>query len=120
MSKTMSIPDMDLFCIGFRELIAKELLPQDHPIEQDDLESLVSVGQIANLVKAQSLGKNEDDEEIISEEIYEDIFESVSRMMYGVGLAQLAGADRIEQAWDSELNEMVFWPKSLDTKESLD
>lgn len=120
MSKVMSIPDMDLFCLAFRELIAENLLPENRSIGKDDLDGLISLGQIKNLIEAQSLGKNENNEETITEEIYDQVFECVSRMMYGVGLAKLAAADRIEQAWDSELNEMIFWQKSLDNEQSLD
>ena len=79
--------------------------------DNDNLDSYISLDQMIGIVKSQSLGTDEENRYLLNEKANEKIFEETAVWIHNVGLAKLAAKDRIECAWDDELNEMVFWSK---------
>jgi hypothetical protein len=80
----------------------------------ENLDDFISLGQVINMIKKNSLGLDEDNNYLISEEIFENIFDDIRDCIYGVGLAKLSANGHIECAWDNDSNEMVFWLPNKD------
>ena len=102
-----SICDIDGFCLALREAAAKSFTDN----YSENLDDFISLKQIENILRKHSLGFDDNDDPIITEEIYYRIFDDIRDWIYGVGVAKLAAKDKIECAWDNELNEMIFWMK---------
>ena len=100
-----SIIDLEGFAKSLRAGVASSF-------EQNYTESLdgfISVGQVINLIKKNNLGKDEENNYIINEKVFDDIFNEIREWFYSVGLSKLASAGYVDCAWDNDSNEMVFW-----------
>ena len=73
------------------------------------MDGFISVDQVINLIKKNNLGKDEENNYIINEKIFDDIFNEIREWFYSVGLSKLASAGYVDCAWDNDSNEMVFW-----------
>lgn len=104
----MLIDNMQTYCESIREFAATEI--SEHYTE--DLNSYISLKQVEGLVVPVCRTKNNN--YYISEKKHYFVIETIMDMIYGVGLAKLAGEDKIECAWDDESNAMVFWSKTQD------
>jgi hypothetical protein len=107
-----TIVDIDGFCVEIRRIIAEELgySNKNKKILKNTLDNFVTINQVEKLVLEYCLGYNEDEDEIyIDSESYEEICHNISTVMYGSALSKLAADGIIESAWDSEINDMVFW-----------
>ena len=62
------------------------------------------------MIKSHSVGFDEDNKYLIDEDGYNNVFEEIREWIYQVGLCKLAARGSLECSWDSDLNEMVFWP----------
>jgi hypothetical protein len=78
----------------------------------ENLDEFISIGQVINIIIANSIGEDEDDNLLIDENSYNKMFDEVRVWLYNVGLAKLASAGRVECAWDNDANEMIFWISS--------
>ena len=100
-----SIIDLEGFAKSLRAGVASSF-------EENYTESLdrfISVDQVINLIKKNNLGKDEENNYIINEKIFDDIFNEIREWFYSVGLSKLASAGYVDCAWDNDSNEMVFW-----------
>jgi hypothetical protein len=75
----------------------------------DNLDDYISIKQMINLVKSECVGFDDNGRPLLNEDANEQIYNSTVAWINNVGLAKLAAQDLVECAWDSELNEMVFW-----------
>ena len=110
-----SITDLDGYVSHIRDAVAQSF-KSDYT---ENLDNYISLEQIKQIVSGYSLGLDENNDHLINEEVFNDIFDDVREFFYGVGLAKLAANDLIECAWDNNLNEMVFWIKNNDTEQKL-
>lgn len=110
-----SITDLDGYASHIREAVAKSF-QEDYT---ENLDDYISLEQIKQIIDGYSLGTDENNDYLINEEVFNDIFDDIREFFYGVGVAKLAAKDLIECAWDNNLNEMVFWVKDNDTEQKL-
>jgi hypothetical protein len=105
MSKTFSITNMDGFAEAIRDGAAKSI----SETYTENLEHFITLNQVTQLVKKHSLGQDDSGEYVITEEIFDNIFEEIRSSIYQAGLSKLAANGHIECSWDDNNNEMVFW-----------
>jgi hypothetical protein len=103
--ETYSIVDLEGYANSIREGAAKSFTET----YTENLDEFISIDQVIGLVKEYSVGKDEEDNYLITEENFNEIFEAVRDRLYTVGLSRLAAKGLVECAWDDETNEMVFW-----------
>jgi hypothetical protein len=113
MSEVYAITNLEGYVTQMREVAAKSLAENN----QENLDQYITVNQMMNLVKSGCVGFDDQDRPLLDEDTNEKIFNDTTVWLHNAGLAKLAAQDLIECAWDSELNEMVFWAKSK-TQES--
>ena len=105
METSYSIIDIKSFTQCIRDGAAKSIYEN----YTENLNDFITLSQIEKFITNISLGNDEEGNLIITENIFDETFEYVCRMIYQVGLAKLASEDKIECAWDTDSNEMVFW-----------
>ena len=105
MSEIYAIVDLDGYVREMRDAAAKTLA-EDH---DENLDEFVSVNQMINLVKSECVGFDDNDRPMLNEDANEMIYEKTVAWIHNAGLAKLAAKGLIECAWDSNLNEMIFW-----------
>lgn len=103
-----SITDIHGYVSQIREIAAQSISENS---SNDDLDNYINLNQVIDLVKVNCLGFDEENRPLLNEEANQKIFEQTAIWIHNVGLSKLAGMDLIECAWDSELDEMVFWNK---------
>ena len=109
MDQAWSVVDLDKFSFELRLSVANSLSDEQNT---DDLDQFISIKQINNLVESYSVGADEEGNCIITEDIFNDIFDEVTSWIHGVALAKLAAKNLLECAWDNESDEMIFWVPS--------
>lgn len=107
-----AIINLEGYAAQMRSAAAKSL--GDDP--EDQLDDFISIDQIINMVNDNCLGFDEENRPMLNEDANEKIFEDTAIWIHNVGLAKLAALDLVECAWDSELNDMVFWAKDTQPK----
>lgn len=100
-----SITDLNNYADHIRTGVATSFT-EDY---KENLDDFISIAQIINIIKQYSLGYDSEGNFLINATIFDEIFDTVRNWIYGVGLAKLAGKNKIECAWDSDTNEMIFW-----------
>lgn len=105
MSEIYAIVDLDGYVREMRDAAAKTLA-EDH---DENLDEFVSVNQMINLVKSECVGFDDNERPMLNEDANEKIYEKTVAWIHNAGLAKLAAQGLIECAWDSKLNEMIFW-----------
>ena len=105
MENTYSIVDLNGFATAIRQGAAESLSEKYN----ENLDEFISINQVINLVKSHSLGTDENNDHIINEDIFDNIFDEVRDWIYSIGISKLAASGSIECAWDDDSNEMVFW-----------
>ena len=102
-----SIKDIQGLCSSIRKNVAKDLTGEKIVHMTDlDLNEFITIQQIKNIIMDHCI--IDDDDILLNTEIYAKILEEVSSDMYGAALSKLAASDKIDVAWDDELNEMIF------------
>ena len=112
MSEVYTIVDLDGYVREMRDAAAKTLA-EDH---DENLDEFVSVNQMINLVKSECVGFDDNERPMLNEDANEMIYEKTLAWIHNAGLAKLAAQGLIECAWDSNLNEMVFWSNETPQK----
>ena len=107
-NKVYAIVDLNGYVEQVREAAAYSISEDS---EYDDLENYISLNQIINMVNQECIGFDDNGCPLLDENKNEQIFEAVVIWIHNVALARLAGNDLIECAWDSDINDMVFWNK---------
>lgn len=105
MNDTFIINDIDKLAYSIRKNAALTISDSS-----DNLDSFISIGQMKNLINNYVI-ISEDNDLMLDEEGYEQIFDETSTWIINIGLAKLAAEDKIECAWDDESNDMIFWQK---------
>lgn len=100
-----SIIDLDQYATSLRDAVAKTFKEE----YSENLDEYISIQQIKGVIEGYSLGEDDDGQLLITEEVFNDIFDDVREWFYEVGVAKLAAKGVIECAWDDDSNEMVFW-----------
>lgn len=116
-NEVYAIVDLEGYASQMRDAAAKSL-SEDYT---ENLDDFITINQMINLVKKECVGFDDDDRPLLDEDTNEKIFENIAIWIHNVGLAKLAAQNLVECAWDSEINEMVFWkpePKNVRTKKS--
>ena len=103
--ETYSIVDLEGCAKDIRESAAKSFTET----YTENLDEFISIDQVIGLVKENSVGIDDDNNYMITEDTFENIFEAVRDRLYSVSLARLAAKGLVECAWDNESNDMVFW-----------
>jgi hypothetical protein len=106
---TYSITDIYGFVQTVRDGAAKSISEK----YTENLDDFISIGQITNFIEQINIGIDDNGLPMITEDIFDDIFDYIRNTIYQVGLCKLAANNHIECAWDNESNQMVFW---LDSK----
>lgn len=104
-----SIIDVENYATEMRKAAADNISENS---SEDNLDEYITIDQMIGLVKVNCLGFDEESRPLLHEKANQKIFEEASIWIHNVGLAKLAGRDLVECAWDSELQEMVFWNKN--------
>lgn len=116
-NEVYAIVDLDGYASQMRDAAAKSLSEN----YTENLDDFITINQMINMVKTECVGFDDDDRPLLDEDTNEKIFENIAIWIHNVGLAKLAAQNLVECAWDSEINEMVFWkpePKDVRTKKS--
>ena len=104
---------MNIYAISNLDAYADEMrVAAANSISKDyseNLDDFISITQVTNLIKKNSLGMDQEGYYIINEDIFDIIFDTLRDWLYGVALAKLAAKGFVECAWDNDSNEMVFW-----------
>ena len=112
MSEVYAIVDLDGYVREMRDAAAKTLA-EDH---DENLDEFVNVNQMINLVKSECIGFDDNERPMLNESANEMIYEKTVAWIHNAGLAKLAAQGLIECAWDSNLNEMIFWSNETPQK----
>ena len=102
----MSVVDMEGCVEHLADSIAKEYSPDT---KAEDVFHFCSRQQIESIINESCLGYDEDDNPIISVEIYAEVCDKIFQTVQSASLAKLASEGYLECAWDNDLNDMVFW-----------
>lgn len=108
-NKTFSIRDVSGYATKMRLEAAISIVDQDIQIE--NLDTYITLPQTIRLINDNSLGKDNDNHPLIDEDTNEKIFRDVATWIYNIALAKLAAEDKIECAWSTKENNMIFWNK---------
>lgn len=112
--ETYSITDLLGYATCIRDAAARSL-KEDH---NENLDDFISIKEVIGLIRDNSIGFDEQDNFLINEDIHEKLYEDIQSWIFNIGLAKLASSGKIECAWDSEENTMVFW--AAEDKQSND
>jgi len=104
MNNAFIINDMEKLAYSIRKNAALTISSDS----DENLDDFISIGQVQNLIYDYAIVSDED-ELILDEDGYENIFDETSSWIINVGLAKLAAENKIECAWDDESNDMIFW-----------
>ena len=80
----------------------------------ENLDDFISIGQVINMIKENTLGLDKEGNYLINEDIFDEVFNQIRDRLYCVALSKLAAKGLVECAWDDESNEMVFWLANKD------
>jgi hypothetical protein len=105
-----SIVDLKGFAVSIRSGAAKSF-SEDY---SENLDEFISINQVINVIKQNSLGQDDEEYYVINELIFDDIFNEIRNWLYEVGLAKLAAKGYVDCAWDNESNSMTFWLPNKD------
>lgn len=103
-----SITDLDGFCSTLRTQVAASFSDSD----EENLDDYITLNQVKNMVKSNSLGTNEKDEYLLNGTIFDETFDEMRIWIYNAGLAKLAARDLVEVYLDTETDEFVFTIKN--------
>ena len=104
-----SIVDITGYATTLRRYAADSLAENN----MDNLDDYITINQVIGVIKEYASGLDDNDHYIINEDISENIYLDIVEWIYDVGVAKLAAENKIECAWDDDLNKMIFWiPKN--------
>jgi hypothetical protein len=103
--ETYSIVDLEGYANAMRQGAAASF-EEEH---EENLDEFITITQVINLIKHNSLGQDEEENYVIDENIFDNIFEDIRQWIYNVGLSRLAAKGYVDCAWDDVSNEMIFW-----------
>lgn len=109
-----SIMNLEKYAAYIRKQAANSFTKKYH----EDLDQFVTIKQMCKLVEENSLGKDDKGRYLLDETGHEKLFEATRLWLYNTGLSKLAAQDLLECAWDSKLNQMVFWGPAVESSSS--
>lgn len=107
MNETYAIVDLEKYSVELRKYAAEHISPNNN----EDLDSYITIPQVYSIIEENCIGIDEEGRYLLDEDTNNLVFDDITTRIYNVGLAKLAACGKIECAWDSEENEMVFWQK---------
>ena len=84
---------------------AASFLNENH---KDDLDLYITIPEVISIIYEKCDDVDENKCPIISVDSNDDIFNTVTAWIHGIALAELAGQDLVQSAWDSDNNCMIF------------
>lgn len=116
MSEIYAITNLEGYAVEMRESAAKAICES----YDENLDDYISIGQMINLIQANSLGKDDSNRPLLDEDTNREIFDQTCVWIHNIGLAKLAAQDLVQCAWSDEENSMIFWtdPKQENNNES--
>jgi len=103
--ESYSIIDLEKYAISMRDAAASSF----EKSYTENLDEFITVRQVINLINNHNLGRDADNNLIINEEIFNDIFDEIRDWLYSAALAKLASKGLVDCAWDDQSNSMIFW-----------
>jgi len=103
--ESYSIIDLEKYAISMRDAAASSF----EESYTENLDEFITVRQVINLIHDHNLGRDNDNNLIINEDIFNDIFDDIRDWLYSAALAKLASKGLVDCAWDDESNTMIFW-----------
>ena len=103
------IINLKKYAAYIRKSVAESFAKGDKLDENEDLESYVTVDQVSQMIYDNSVGKDEEGHQLITQEGRNTLREQLKTRIYNSGLSKLAAKGLLECAWDDEKNTMVFW-----------
>jgi hypothetical protein len=95
-----------------------DLLSHLDPKEEKELDSILSLNEaiaiVISLTRIQKHKKTQDKRYIINDKIFVDILEALNTRLVSNILINLTNKGLIESAYDSTLDDFVFWVKNED------
>jgi hypothetical protein len=107
MSEVYSVLDLDGYADAVRSEAAS--LADSSLGKETDLNEFITLKEVSGIIILHSLGYDSEDNHIIDHDTHNDIVDEIQSWIFNIGLAKLAGSNKIECAWDDNLNDMVFW-----------
>jgi len=99
-----------------------ELVTQISPEEEKELDKVLSHDKALVIVKSMAKEQKHKYEDksryIIDEKIFSEIIEAMNARLVSNILTSLANKGMIESAYDSDINDFVFWIKDNETPET--
>ena len=99
-----------------------ELVTQISPEEEKELDKVLSHDEALVIVKSMAKEQKHKYEDksryIIDEKIFSEIIEAMNARLVSNILTSLANKGMIESAYDSDINDFVFWIKDNETPET--
>jgi len=108
MNDKYAIMDLDGYVMEMRSAAALSIAPDN----TDNLDDYITISQMKYLVNSWCIGYDNQQRPILDEESNQNIFEDARIWISNVGLAKLAAEGCLECAWDSDANDMIFWPRN--------
>lgn len=105
MEMSYSITDLEGFARTLRNGAATSLCEG----YTDNIDEYITISQIIKLIDDHHIGVDNVGDYLITENIFDTIFETVRCEIYQSALSKLASKNVIQCAWDSEKDTMVFW-----------
>lgn len=102
------ISNLEGFANSIRENAAKSFA-ENHT---ENLDDFISINQVIGLINEQKDSITEDNQIVITEDNFNNIFDEIRVRLYEVGLARLAANGYLDCAWNNEINQMEFWVKN--------
>lgn len=111
--KKLAITDLNEFAHLIRSTaatsLAEEYVGESKQYTDEDLESIITLKQVLSIIDENAIGIDERSRYIISDIIFEDMFDEIRNQIYQSTMAQLAAKGYVECAWDDEQDKMIFW-----------
>lgn len=108
MSTLYTILDIDDFAKTIRHNAACSMSEN----YTENLDEFITISQIKDIICKNSVDTDHSKNYIIDATAFDKIFEIVADSIYQSGLAKLAANNKIDCAWDSDSNKMIFWIKT--------
>lgn len=113
MSEVYSIVDLE----GYADVVRTEAASSYSCESNESLDDYISLSQVISIIEFCSLGFDENDNNIIDQDCHSTIVDETANWIFNVGLAKLAANNKLECAWDDDINSMVFWlPSDTENK----
>ena len=103
------IMNLEKYAEYTRKSAAIAFAKEDQLDESEDLNEYVTINQVCQMVKDNSIGLDEEGHHLIGDDGHKTLLKQLKTRIYNSGLSKLASKDLIECAWDDKKKTMIFW-----------